>query len=61
VAPDEDAYRAAAKRAFQLRTLDERTFKARLGQWLARRGFDWDTVGRVVERLWSESEAGAVD
>ena len=61
MAPDEDAYRAAVKRARRLRTLDERTFKARLGQWLARRGFDWDAIGRVVERLWSEREAGAVD
>lgn len=50
-----DAYRAAAKRAQQLRHLDERTFHTRLGQWLARRGFDWETISSVVSRLWAEA------
>ena len=52
--PDEDAYRAAAKRALRLRELDESTFTARLSAFLARRGFDWETVAAVVRRLWSE-------
>jgi regulatory protein len=52
-----DAYRAAARRARQLGELDERTFRARLAQFLARRGFDWDTIASVVERLWSERSA----
>jgi regulatory protein len=52
---DEDAYRAAARHARQLRGADERTFKARLGQWLARRGFGWETTASVVERLWAEA------
>jgi len=57
----EDAYRAASRRARQLRgldghaALDEAAFRARLGQWLARRGFDWETISVVVDRLWSES------
>jgi len=51
---DADAYRAARGRANQLRALDERTFKSRLGQWLGRRGYDWATIEPVVERLWSE-------
>jgi SOS response regulatory protein OraA/RecX len=52
----EDAYRAAARRASQLAGAgaDERAFRTRLGQFLARRGFDWDTIGRVVERLWRD-------
>jgi regulatory protein len=49
-----DAYRAAAKRARQLAEADERSFRSRLGQFLARRGFDWDTIAGVVERLWQE-------
>jgi regulatory protein len=49
-----DAYRAATRQASRLRGLDERTFQTRLGQWLARRGFDWDTITTVVARLWSE-------
>jgi len=50
----DDAYRAAAKRAQHLRGLDVRTFRTRLGQFLARRGFDWDVVSPTVERLWEE-------
>ena len=52
-----DAYRAATRRAHQLAELDERAFKQRLGQFLARRGFDWDTIAAVVERLRSERSA----
>jgi len=53
----EDAYRAARKRAEQLSSsgADQRSFEARLGQWLARRGFDWGTVATVVARLWAET------
>ncbi|MBV9581773.1 MAG: RecX family transcriptional regulator [Chloroflexi bacterium] len=50
----EDAYRAAARRAAQLRDLDDKTFTSRLSQWLARRGFDWDTIAPVVARLQVE-------
>jgi regulatory protein len=53
----EDAYRAAERRARQFRALDERAFKHRLGQFLARRGFAWETVASVVERLWREVSA----
>ena len=50
----EDAYRAASKRAARLGALDEHAFTTRLSQWLARRGFDWETVNTVVARLWAE-------
>jgi regulatory protein len=53
-----DAYRAAARQATRLRGLDERAYATRLGQWLARRGFDWDTITAVVARLWAETETG---
>lgn len=53
---EDDAYRAASRRAAQLRALDERAFRTRLGQFLARRGFDWDVVAPVVDRLWAEHE-----
>jgi regulatory protein len=56
-AATEDAYRAAARRAGQLRGLERRAFEARLGAFLARRGFDWDTIAPVVERLWAEHGA----
>jgi regulatory protein len=55
---EEDAYRAAARQAQRLRDrdLDEATFRTRLGQWLARRGFDWDVITPVVGRLCQERE-----
>jgi regulatory protein len=57
----QDAYRVAARRAEQLASqrLDERTFRTRLAQLLARRGFDWDTIGPVVDRLWRETRPAA--
>jgi regulatory protein len=51
---EEDAYRAAQRRAAHLSTTDERAFKQRLSQFLARRGFDWAAVSTAVERLWGE-------
>ncbi len=50
----DDAYRAASKRARHLTTADERVFKSRLAQFLGRRGFDWDTISSVVDRLWDD-------
>lgn len=57
-----DAYRAAQRRARQLTatTADERVFKTRLAQFLARRGFDWETISPVVDRLWDELPATAL-
>ncbi|HET6316889.1 MAG TPA: regulatory protein RecX [Chloroflexota bacterium] len=55
----QDAYRAARKRALQLADADERTFRTRIGQFLARRGFDWETIAAVTERLWLSSRGGA--
>jgi regulatory protein len=53
---EDDAYRAAQKRAraLQSASADEQTFKTRLTQFLARRGFDWDTIASTVERLHRE-------
>ena len=52
----EDAYRAAARYAGRLRAADRSTFERRVGQWLARRGFDWGTITAVVERLNRERD-----
>jgi SOS response regulatory protein OraA/RecX len=51
---EDDAYRAAQKRARTLPSSpdDEQLFKSRLAQFLARRGFNWDTISPVVDRLW---------
>ena len=52
---EEDAYRAASRRAGQLRQLERRQFEARLSAFLARRGFDWETITAVVARLAEET------
>jgi len=49
------AYQAAVRKAQSLRTMDERTFRQRLGGFLQRRGFDYETTRTVVNRLWTES------
>lgn len=50
----EDAYRAGAKKAVGLRGLDRRQFREKLGAFLARRGFDWETIRSAVGRLERE-------
>jgi regulatory protein len=56
--PEDDeggAYRAAERKAASLRALDERTFKQRLGAFLQRRGYGYETVRSVVGQLWRET------
>ena len=56
---EEGAYRAAQRKASSLRAFDERTFKQRLGGFLQRRGYGYETVRAVSARLWSEVTGGA--
>jgi regulatory protein len=51
------AYRAAKSKAARLRGQDRRAFQQGLGQFLARRGFAYETVQKVVDRLWEEGQA----
>lgn len=48
------AYEAARKKAARMQGLDHATFGRRLGGFLGRRGFGYDVVKEVVERLWRE-------
>ncbi len=57
----EAAYNVAAKRARRLAGLERQEFRRKLGEFLARRGFDYDTIEPVVERVWQESQAGAAE
>ncbi len=50
-----NAYRAARVRARQLASLEREAFRRKLGGFLARRGFDYDVVQEVVNRLWRET------
>jgi regulatory protein len=48
------AYRAAARKAQQLRTLDRVTFVRKLVEFLARRGFEFEIAREAAERHWTE-------
>jgi regulatory protein len=48
------AYRAAGKRARTLTALPYADFQRRLGNFLLRRGFGYETSRETVRRLWSE-------
>jgi regulatory protein len=50
----DDALRVASTRLRHVAGLDERAFTRKLSQFLARRGFDWDTITPVVDQLWRE-------
>jgi len=53
----ESAYRAGRERARRLRRLDYQEFRRRLGGFLQRRGFGYDVVKVIVDRLWQELQA----
>lgn len=55
----EAAYNVAARRArvARLQALPYKDFRRRLGEFLARRGFDYDLIETVVERVWKETTA----
>lgn len=48
------AYRAASARLRRYARADEETFRKRLGDFLARRGFGYGIVRDVLDRLWQE-------
>ncbi|MDP9235827.1 MAG: RecX family transcriptional regulator [Chloroflexota bacterium] len=54
ISDSEAAMRAASRRLSAMRGLDCETFRKRLGPFLQRRGFDWETCSGTVERCWQE-------
>jgi regulatory protein len=48
------AYRAAEKYARKLNGLDKAAFRLKLGGFLARRGFTYETARQVIESIWLE-------
>lgn len=48
------AYQAAQKRSRRLAGLDWLAFRQKLGSFLARRGFNYETITGVVNQLWKE-------
>jgi regulatory protein len=53
----EAAYALAAKRVRSTRLAEGPylDFRRKLGDYLARHGFDYETIGPIVERLWKEA------
>ena len=50
------AYQAALDKARRFRGLDRRAFREKLGSYLTRRGFDYETVREVIDRIITEFE-----
>ena len=46
--------RMARQRGRRLAGLEYKDFRRKLGEYLARRGFDYDTIQPVVEQAWKE-------
>lgn len=55
---DDAAYRLASRRLRGLAGLDYDAFRSRLGGYLQRRGFGWETCRATVERCWRERGEG---
>jgi regulatory protein len=53
------AYRAAEKKARSLQGLEFPDFRQRLGDFLLRRGFDYEVVRETVTHLWRQIAASA--
>jgi regulatory protein len=52
------AYQAASRKVRQLSHLDRASFRRKLVEYLARRGFDYDVAQETAERYWLELTAG---
>jgi regulatory protein len=51
------AYQAGLKQARKLADLDWNQFRQKMYGFLARRGFDYEYISPVVERIWQEKRS----
>ena len=51
---EKSAYNAAVKKLKTFSTFDYQSFKIKLGGFLQRRGFNYQTINSTINRLWSE-------
>jgi regulatory protein len=56
-ADEELAYNAAQKQVRRYSTLDWQDFRRKLGSFLARRGFSYETVNLTVHQIWVENHS----
>jgi len=54
----ESAYRAALGKAGRLPRDEYAGFRRRLGEYLRRRGFDYEVINKTTEKVWKELESG---
>jgi regulatory protein len=52
---DQMAYQLATQKIDRYKDLEMPEFRNKLGGYLARRGFSYEVIARVVNRIWSES------
>jgi len=50
----ESAYQAAQRKIRRWSQSDYQSFRRRLGEYLRRRGFDYEVINHTVERIWRE-------
>lgn len=55
----ENAYRAALQKARRGAPADYQSFRRRLGDYLRRRGFNYEIIGHTVEKVWQERGNGS--
>jgi regulatory protein len=55
------AYRAGAKKARNLKNKDRQEFRRKLSAFLARRGFDYETIKPVLNQLWENGNTSTMD
>lgn len=54
------AHQAAEKKARQLTHFSEADFKQKLGQFLQRRGFNYDVTREIVEEMWVRAQSASI-
>jgi regulatory protein len=58
---DDCAYQAALRKARSLPRADYQAFRRRLGDFLRRRGFSYEAINQIVERVWQEGDLKVED
>jgi len=56
---NDSAYRAAVNKTRSLSLSDSQLFRRRLGEYLKRRGFDYQVINHTIERILQESGTGS--
>lgn len=59
--PEGEIDKVASKKLTSYKNLPEREFRVKMGTYLARRGYDWDEILKVINRLLEESKDSSTD